>query len=144
MAKLDPAWRYTTSNGYTWRMARPEDLLRVGQVWHEQEQRTGKAARLDLMKMPVVLTLVAENAAGEIVEALYGEATIEWASIGLEKAALETVGEIFPDLARFCGERDVRICRVVAPRRLAKLVSRFLPGMKRIDGDSAHFVFRIF
>jgi hypothetical protein len=144
MADLDLQWRLRTSNGYVWRLARIEDLLRVHQMWFEQEQRVGKAARLDLMKMPAVLTLVAENDAGEIVEALYGEATVEWASIGLERGALETVSELFPALERFCGERSVRLCRVNVPRRLAALVSRFIPGMKRIDREMAQFVFRIF
>lgn len=143
MEELNLDWRLKTSNGYTWRLARLEDMLRVYQLWSEQDARMGDSPRVDLMNMPVVLTLVAENASGEIVEALFGEATFEWISVGLERDALQTVNELFPALERFSAQRSVRVCRVNVPRRLARLVRRFLPGLRHCDEEISQFVFDV-
>jgi hypothetical protein len=136
-------WRHRASNGYTWRLALPEDLPRIRELWAAQEAKIGPQDRPDLFEMPVVLTLVAENEHGEVVEALYGEVTIEWTSVGIERAALRTVAELFPYLRKFCGDRTLRLARVNVPRRIAGMMRKFLPSLKQIDEEVAQFVFRI-
>lgn len=139
----DYDWRFQTSNGYTWRLARAEELPLIEDLWCVQESVIGKQDKPDLFNIPVVLTLVAENEAGEIVEALYAEAVVEFTSIGAERGALRSVNELFPHLRRFCGDRSLRVARVNVPRGIARMVRKFLPGLVQLDEELSQFVFRI-
>lgn len=138
-----PEWRFRASNGYVWRLATPEDQPRIEEIWAEQERAIGRQDRPDLFEMPVILTLVAEDHAGVVVEALYAELTVEFVSIGTERSALRTVHEMFRHLRQFCGERSMRLARVNVPRRLAGMVRKFLPGLVQTEDELAQFVFRI-
>jgi len=136
-------WTKQTSNGLTWRLARESDLLVIGGLLAEMEKRLGKQDRPDFFDDPVVLTLVAEDATGTVVTALYGEMTVELTSIGLHKPSIESVSEIFPDLQQFFGDRFFRVANVFVPRPLARLLHQLLPGCERTSKKLAHFVYRI-
>jgi hypothetical protein len=142
--KIDgPEWRFQASNGYVWRMATAGDLPRIQELWANQESRIGAQDKPDLFDLPVLLTLVAENAGGVVVEALYIEAVAEFVSIGTERGALRTVHEMFRHFRDFCGQRKIRLARVNVPRRLARMVGRFLPGLDQTEDQLAQFVFRV-
>lgn len=137
------AWTKTTSNGLKWRLAVEADLLAIGGLLAAMEARLGKQDRPDFFDDPVVLTLVAEDAAGTVVSALYGEMTIELTSIGLDKPSMETVSEIFPDLHQFFGDRFYRVANIFVPKPLARLLRKLLPGCVQTSDTLAHFIYRI-
>jgi hypothetical protein len=136
-------WKKRTSNGLTWRLAHESDLLAIGGLFAEMEARLGKQDRPDFFSDPVVLTLVAQDETGAVVSALYGEATIELTSIGLNKPSIETVHEIFPDLHQFFSDRFYRIAHVFVHKPIARLLRKLLPNCEPTSKTLAHFVYRI-
>ncbi len=127
-------------------MATVNDLPEIEALWEALDARLGPQDRPDLFANPVVLTLVAEDARGQIVDAVYGEATIEWTMIGGTRRGAQALPPLVETLKQFCGER-VRYARVLVPRggaedTLARYMARKLPGLIEVGKLYAHFVCR--
>jgi hypothetical protein len=141
--KLDMEWRMKVENGLTWRLAKPEDMPHLLELWHSMEKKLGRQDKPDLFAMPVVLTLVAEDEQGVIVSGVYGEAVIDFTGIGTDRRSMACLGELFPVLEAHLLERTIRTVRVLVPRRLAKGMKAVLPGLSEITQQFAQFVYQI-
>ena len=134
------AWRQTTRDGLTWRLAVMDDLPRLRELWAEMDEKLGeKQDKPDLFAMPVLLTLVAEDTSGKLIAAIYGEAVVDWAMIGTDRAAARSIDELWPQLTFFLFERTVRVTRVLVPMRLRRHMARLLPQMRDITQLFAQF-----
>jgi methyl coenzyme M reductase subunit C-like uncharacterized protein (methanogenesis marker protein 7) len=97
-------WKdYTKNTGLlTWRLALPEDQPAIDKL-REATERTlrEKQKAPDLFARPVLLALVAEDADGEIVDAMYAEAQVEIVKMGLSETGLLETSGIAPDLDEY-------------------------------------------
>jgi hypothetical protein len=86
-------YRRATGN-LTWRLATPGDQPAIDKIKEASERLLDEKQKSpDLFNRPVLLALVAEDAQGNLVEALYLETTVEVVKIGLSTTALvETAG----------------------------------------------------
>lgn len=141
--KIDQNWRLKAANGLTWRLAIPEDMASIFLLWQEMDRKLGKQDKPDLFDMPVMLTLVAEDEAGTIRGAIYGEAVVDFTGIGTDRAVMEAVPDLFPTLRDYLGERTIRVVRVAVPRLLRRGMARALPGLVEITQRLAVFVYTI-
>lgn len=140
---LDAKWRHPTGNGLTWRLALPEDMPRLYELWGAMDRKLGKQDKPDLLKLPVLLALVAEDEAGVIVGGVYGEAVVDFTGIGTDRRAMESAAELFPELREFFRVRSLRVARVLVPRRLANGMRERLPGFREITQRFAQFCYQI-
>jgi hypothetical protein len=86
-------FRRTTGN-LTWRLAVPEDQPAIDRIKEASERLLDEKQKSPaLFGRPVLLALVAENDAGDVVDAMYLESTVEVIKIGCsETAMVETAG----------------------------------------------------
>lgn len=140
---FDPAWRHIAANGLTWRMAQPDDLPRLLELWAGMEKKLGRQDKPNLFAMPVVITLVAEDEQGTIVGGVYGEAVIDFTGIGTDRRVAASVSELFIELGIHLRERTIRIVRVLVPRCLAAGMAKALPGLQEITQRYAQFFIKI-
>jgi hypothetical protein len=140
---FDLAWRHKATSGLTWRLAVESDIPRIHDLWTAMEGKLGKQDKPDLFEVPVVLTLVAEDEAGVIVSAIYGEAVVDWTGIGTDRRAADSLSELFPVLHSFLFDRGIRVTRVLVPRRLAKGMRDVLPWMTDISHKFAQFAYTV-
>jgi hypothetical protein len=144
VAMIDLNWRLKTANGLTWRMMRIEDAPRVVDLWREMDRKLGKQDSPNLFALPVLVTLVAEDELGEIVEALYGEAVIDLTLIGCDRRAMASTVELTGPLGSFLKSQwNIRAVRVLVPRRLRAGMKRLLPQFRDITERFAQFVFNL-
>lgn len=141
-SKLDLAWRQKVGP-LTWRLAVVEDIPSLNELWGAMDKKLGKQDRPDLFAMPVVLTLVAENENGVVVQGIYGEAVIDFTGIGTDRRAMASIGELFPALHEHFFERTIRVIRVLVPKRLAAGMKAMLPGMVELSIKFASFAYTI-
>jgi hypothetical protein len=82
------------TGGLTWRLARKEDQPAIDRIREASERLLVERQKSpDLFAKPVLLAFVAEDAMGEVVDALYLEAQVEVIKIGCSPTALvETAG----------------------------------------------------
>lgn len=92
-AKYWEDYRRTTGE-LTWRLATPEDQTAIDRIKEASERLLDEKQKSpDLFSRPVLLALVAEDAEGKIVDALYLEAQVEVVKIGCSETGLiETAG----------------------------------------------------
>lgn len=83
-----------TTGDLTWRLATKEDQAAIDAIRESSEKSLGeKQQDLNLFARPVLLALVAEDAHGVVVDAMYLEAQIEVRKVGCSPVALvETAG----------------------------------------------------
>jgi hypothetical protein len=83
-----------TTGDLTWRLATPEDQAAIDRIKEASARLLNEEQKSPaLFSRPVLLALVAENPAGEVVEALYLEAQAEVVKIGCSPTTLlETAG----------------------------------------------------
>jgi hypothetical protein len=141
MGMIDLDWSHETANGLTWRMMRIEDAPRVLDLWAEMDRKLGRQDKPNLFALPVLLTLVAEDEAGDIVTALYGEAVVDLTLIGMDRRAMESTAELTRPLGGFLRSQwGIRAVRVLVPMRLRKGMKRLLPQFREITELVAQFV----
>ena len=118
-----------TSEGLRWRIAVVEDLPALTRLWDAAQAVAGPQERPDLFSFPVVLTLVAEDINGLIVDGLYVEFEGFIRKVGLSRQGMVSAEALVPMLASFLVSRKIRIGRVAAPIRLAKVMAASLRRM---------------
>ena len=141
----DPhGWRHhDPETGLTWRILRREDMPRIEELWAGMEERLGKQDRPDQFRMPVVITLVAEDCTGTVVSAIYGECVVDFTMIGTDRRVARSVKTVIPYLSLHLFPRAIRIVRVLVPHRMARHMERLLPGFTNITQSFAQFVHKI-
>jgi len=123
------------------RLARPEDVPAIHELWDEQEAILGvKVDRPDLFKEPVLLTLVVEHR-GKIINAFYAEAVVEVCGIGVDPRGTVAMQRAGSQAMMFFRNRGFRWVRCFVPNRLAKLISKPLSYVGFVDQSDAltHF-----
>jgi hypothetical protein len=100
---LSPAeqWKgYSKKTGrLTWRLAVPDDLPAIRRLRNIAERFLHqKQSQIELFSPPVLLTLVAENEHGKIVDCLYVQSIVEISKISCTEAGFEETAGLEADL----------------------------------------------
>lgn len=95
------AWKdyQRTTGNLTWRLATPEDQPAIERIRKASERLLGeKQKEIDLFKFPILLALVADDAHGRIIDAVYVEAQVEIVKVGCTEPGLVETAGIEPEL----------------------------------------------
>ena len=122
-----------TSEGLRWRIAVLEDLPFLTRLLDAAHLMAGAQERPDFFAFPVVLTLVAENIDGVIVDGLYVEFEAYIRKIGLSRQGMLSAEALVPMLGSFLVSRKIRIGRVAVPVRLAKVMRASMERMGLVE-----------
>ncbi|HEV2709141.1 MAG TPA: hypothetical protein VGU67_02910 [Edaphobacter sp.] len=131
----DESWRNWSleSEGLRWRIALEKDLPALTRLLDVAHSMMGAQERPDFFAFPVVLTLVAENVDGIIVDGLYIEFEAYIRKIGLNRQGMLSAETLVPMLGSFLVSRKVRIGRVAVPARLSRVMRDSMRRMGLID-----------
>jgi hypothetical protein len=131
----DDDWRKwsLTSEGLRWRIAVEKDLPALTRLLDSAHMMVGSQERPDFFAFPVILTLVAENLDGIIVDGLYIELDAYIRKIGLSRQGMLSSEALVPMLGSFLVSRKIRIGRVAVPSRLAKIMAASMRRMGLVD-----------
>ena len=111
----------------TWRLATPNDLPRIRRLRNISQRFLGMPQRdIPLFSMPVLLTLVAENERGKIVDCLYLETQIEVVKIGCNAGAFEETGGLEEDMARWLRRIGIKTVLVTTTEKTENRMEAFL------------------
>lgn len=102
----------------TWRLATVEDIPEILRLWRVTDRLLGPQDKPMLFASPVLLTLVAEDGGGKIVDALYCEAVLDVTKIGCSRAGFDGAEVIVEDLRQWAARRSFRLARIAIPRAL--------------------------
>ena len=92
-------WTKTTGL-LTWRLAVPDDLPAIRRLRNASERFLNQPQRdTPLFSSPVLLTLVAEDEPGRIVDALFVESQVEIVKIGCSEAGFAETAGLEADLS---------------------------------------------
>ena len=143
----DDNWRdwSLTSEGLRWRIAVAEDLPLLTRLLDAAHLKMGEQERPDFFAFPVVLTLVAENADGVMVDGLYVEFEAYLRKIGLSRQGMLSAEALVPMLGSFLVSRKIRIARVAVPARLARVMrdSMRRMGLVEVSRAFSHWVMKL-
>jgi hypothetical protein len=143
----DESWRNwsLTSEGLTWRIAVEQDLPYLTMLLNSAHMMVGPQERPDFFAFPVVLTLVAENSDGIIVDGLYVELEAYIRKIGLSRRGMLSAEALVPMLGSFLVSRKVRLGRVAVPKRLTKIMSASMRrmGLTDVTDKFSHWVLKL-
>jgi hypothetical protein len=118
-------WR-AEAKGLTWRCALPQDMFAMERLWKAKGRVVGNDDRPDLFAWPVVLTLVAEDDQGFIVDGVFLEAVVDVTKIGCSPEGFESLVGIAPELAGFVASRKMRFVYAILPTRLDRVMGKLL------------------
>jgi hypothetical protein len=121
------------SEGLRWRVAVIEDLPALTHLLDSAHMMVGPQERPDFFAFPVILTLVAEDFTGTIVDGLYIELDAYIRKIGLNRTGMISSEALVPMLGSFLASRKIRIGRVAVPIRLAKIMKASMRRMGMVD-----------
>src|ERR1035437_3948435 len=83
----------------TWRLATADDLLAMRRIKNVTERFLNQRQKVPpLLSSPVLLTLVAENEKGKVVDVLYVESQVEICKMGCTQAGFEGTTGLAEDL----------------------------------------------
>lgn len=105
----------------------------------------GAQERPDFFAFPVVLTLVAENSDGLIVDGLYVEFEAYIRKIGLSRQGMISAEALVPMLGSFLVSRKVRLGRVAVPKRLERIMAGSMKrmGLTDVTDKFSHWVMKL-
>ena len=113
-------WR-RTSDGLTWRVALPEDMPAIQRIWDAKARVIGvKCSLPDLFAPPVLLTLVAEDDRGRIVDGVFLEAIVDVTKLGAKPGGFQSLTGIADELASFVHNRKFRLVMAAMPGKAAE------------------------
>lgn len=143
----DQSWRdwTLTAEGLTWRIALPQDIPALTLLLDSAHMMVGSQERPDFFAFPVVLTLVAENPDGIIVDGLYVEMEAYIRKIGLSRQGMISAEALVPMLGSFLVSRKIRLGRVAVPKRLARIMAGSMKrmGLTDVTDKFSHWVMRL-
>lgn len=89
-----------------------------------------------------MLTLVAEDSSGKIVDALYCEAVLDVTKIGCSRGGFEGAEVVVEDLRAWAKRRSFRLARIAVPKVIASRMAKTLERFGFVDADSwfSHWV----
>lgn len=113
-------WR-READGLTWRVALPEDKPAIERMWRVKERLLGvKYGLPDLFAPPVILTLIAENERGWIVDGVFFECVADVTKLSGNPRGFRSLTAIEHDLASFLALRGFRRVTAAMPRRVSE------------------------
>lgn len=119
-----------TYSGLTWRLATLDDLPAILKLWKAKERFLGCAQDLaPLFSRPTLITLVAEDADGNIVDGLVAEAHIDITKLGVSRTGFESTIAVADDIADWLKERGFRMASIVVPKSLSSRMAGVLTKM---------------
>lgn len=124
-------WRHwrRTKGGLTWRVAVEQDLPAIERVWKAKARVLGAKCELpDLFAWPVVITLVAEDERGRVVDGVFIEAVADVTKLGGTSQGFESLAAIEKDLAGFLASRKFRRITAAMPARVSEKMADGLKG----------------
>lgn len=131
MSELD-LWRgyRQDADGLTWRVATPDDIPALEHLWAVKERvLQRKIDRPDFFKPPCLITLVAEDEHGRILDALYAEAHIDITKIGCSLKGFESTPKVAGHLAMWLKSRGFRLASIIVPKVLSARMAGTLKEM---------------
>jgi hypothetical protein len=137
-------WRLSV-DGLTWRVAGKEDAEAIADVLLLESRKHGPADIPNLFDKPVLLTLVAEDENGVIVDGVYIEAVAEVIKFATDRRAFAAHDALLPVIGGFLQERGLRIAQMTTLKRWANAMAPALErlGFKRQDGKYSLWVRRV-
>lgn len=140
----DDDWRQWTleSHGLTWSVAQEKDLPELHRLLDKAHMMMGPQERPDWFAFPVILTLVAKDQYGAVVDGLYVELEGYLRKIGLNKQGMLSLEALVPMLGSFLVSRKIRLARIAVPKRLAKIMRGTVErcGFTDVTEKFIHFV----
>lgn len=119
----------------TWRAATEHDVPSILRLWKVTERLLGKQDKPMLFARPVLLTLVAEDQNGRIVDALYVEATVDITKIGCSREGFEGALPLAEDIRAWLTGRGFRIARICIPKKLRMTMAPVLRAFRFWPAD---------
>jgi|ERR1700744_6449582 len=126
----------------TWRIARPKDIQAIDELLEEKDRAlrimgvlpVGRhSPRPAMMSFPTLITLVAENDQGIVVDGLFIEAVADMTKMSLREDTFAGLSDgLADDLAAWLKSRRFRLVNVVVPKRFGNRMSGRLLEMKFI------------
>ncbi len=137
-------WRLEAS-GLVWRVALPEDAEGLEALTAMTDARYGQQDRPDFFEKPVLLTLVAEDASGVIVDGLYIELVADITKLTSNRNGFAAYPLLLPVIGGFLESRHVRVAQMSVLQRwtAAMAISLKKMGMMRTDGIFSHWVRKV-
>ncbi len=127
-------WR-RESEGLVWRAALPADLSAIKRVWKAKARILGvKCTMPDLFAWPVILTLVAEDQRGRIVDGVFLEASVDVTKLGANPNGFASLGGLADELAHFVSTRKIRRITAAMPESVSEKMAGGLikAGFRRL------------
>lgn len=115
-------WRLECA-GLTWRVALPDDRDRVVALFGELDDRP------DLFAPPVLITVVAEDLGGSIVDAFYVELVADITKLTTNRAGFAAAELLVPAIASLLQARKVRVAQMSVPRRWVNVMRESMERM---------------
>jgi hypothetical protein len=137
-------WR-AESHGLTWRVALPEDMPAIDELWRLKGRVIGNDRRPDLFEFPVILTIVAEDSAGKIVDGAFIECIVDITKLGASRRGFESLLGISNHLAGFVAGRKMRFAYAIFPIWLVKRMAPLLEKAGFVERDivQSHWARRV-
>lgn len=132
-------WRdYKKTTGeLTWRLAVPDDLLAIRKLRIASERFLNQKQRnIPLFSSPILLTLVAEDETGKIVDALYIETQVEIAKIGCSEAGFTETAGLAEDLSMWLRAIGYKRANIKTVHALKEKMTGLLGALGFSCGDS--------
>ena len=108
-----------TTGTLTWRLATPDDLPAIRRLRNISEWFLKQPQRNPtLFDLPILLTIVAENQRGQIVDALYVEAQIELVKMACTAKGFEESAGLEEDLSRWLKDIGFKTVHLTTPLNL--------------------------
>lgn len=138
MSGLHEFWKdyRKTTGALTWRLAVPDDLLAIRRLRNASERFLNQRQRkIPLFSSPVLLTLVAEDETGRIVDALFVESQVEIIKIGCSQAGFDETAGLEPDLCAWLRGIGFKRANIRMVHSLKEKMASLLGGLGFSCGD---------
>lgn len=136
-------WRgYRKTTGQlTWRPALPDDLPAIRRLRNVSERFLGRTQQdPSLFAPPVILSLVAEDKSGRIVDLVYVEAQVEIVKVACTRQGFKEAWALEEDLSLFLRARGFKKVLVRTSKRLKVAMSVALEWAGFHCSDDTHSV----
>lgn len=131
-----------TAGDLSWRLAVPEDQAAINRIREASERLLNERQKApNLFAAPVMLTLVAEDAIGNVVDALYVEAQVEVVKMGLSADSFTATLDIERDLYAWLRGLGIKRATVRTRSSLKEAMRPILSflGFECEDDDFSHW-----
>lgn len=131
-----------TAGDLTWRLAKPEDQPAIDRIRETSERLLNEKQKApNLFDRPVLLALVAEDVAGNVVDALYLEAQVEVVKMGCSSESFTATMDIEKDLYAWLRGLGIKTATVRTRSSLKEVMQPILGflGFECEDDDFSHW-----